>query len=257
MESSSPHWPTFAQEFFESLAQPPALLELFDFLPEVYMYVKDRDSRFLRVNRYVCQLLGIPDAADVIGKTDFDFFPPAVATQYVQEDRRVLQSGQPLYDQVWLVPGRDGFPRWYLCNKIPLKTRNGDVCGLAGIKRPYEQSGEAPAGYARLLKVVEFVTEHYGESIEAHDLAGHVGLSVSQLQREFSRLFGISPSRYLREIRIGVARRLLETGDLGLAQISAECGFYDQSHFSRQFKDSTGLSPLAYRKRYQPSRATD
>ncbi|MEZ5950821.1 MAG: helix-turn-helix domain-containing protein [Planctomycetaceae bacterium] len=60
----------------------------------------------------------------------------------------------------------------------------------------------------------------------------------------------------MREIRIGVARRLLETSDYSLAKIAADCGFYDQSHFSRQFKESTGLAPLAYRKRYQPTRST-
>ncbi|MEO1981641.1 MAG: helix-turn-helix domain-containing protein [Fuerstiella sp.] len=35
-----------------------------------------------------------------------------------------------------------------------------------------------------------------------------------------------------------------------MAQVASQCGFYDQSHFSRQFKKSTGLSPLQYRRRY-------
>ncbi len=239
-------------DFFTSLAQPHVLLDLFEYLPQVYMYVKDRDGRYVRVNRVVCEVMGAIDASEVIGRNDFDFFPPAVATQYVAEDRRVIESGKPLTDQVWLVPGTSGLPRWYLCNKIPLFDRSGTVAGIAGVKRPYEHSGNAPAGYARLLKVVEFVTSHFSEPIEISDLARHVNLSPSQLQRDFSRLFGITPTRYIREVRIGVARHLLETGSESMAQVATACGFYDQSHFTRQFKESTGLPPLDYRRRFSP-----
>ena len=52
-------------------------------------------------------------------------------------------------------------------------------------------------------------------------------MKVSQLQ------FGITPIRYLREVRIGVARHLLESSDVDLSQIAAKCGFYDQSHLIR------------------------
>lgn len=244
------------RSLFDHLDNPEALLALFDFLPDVAMELKDTDSRYLRVNHFACQILGVSDPAHVQGHSDFDFFPPAIASQYVDEDRRVLSSGKPLVDQVWLVPGVDGLPRWYLCSKLPLRNRTGELTGLAGIKRPYEQTGEAETGYSRLLKVVEFVSANYSEPIETPDMAAEAGLSASQLQREFSRLFGISPNRYLREIRIGVARRLLETSDDSISRISSSCGFYDQSHFSRQFKASTGLPPLQYRKRYRTLRSS-
>ena len=92
-------------EFFASLAKPISLLDLFEFLPDVYMYVKDLDGRYMRVNRVACQVMGVTDQSAVIGKNDFDFFPPAVAAQYVEEDRRVIEAGKPLTNQVWLVPG--------------------------------------------------------------------------------------------------------------------------------------------------------
>ena len=101
------------------------------------------------------------------------------------------------------------------------------------------------------MSVVAFVTENYAEEIEVADMAEHVFLSVSQLQREFANCFGISPIRYLREVRIGVARHLLESTDLPMSQVAGDCGFYDQSHFSRHFRKSTGLTPLNYRKRYR------
>ncbi|MFK8112156.1 MAG: helix-turn-helix domain-containing protein [Rubripirellula sp.] len=234
----------------ESLINPVGFLDLFEFLPQVYMYVKAADGRYLRVNHVVCRVMGVQCESEVVGKTDFDFFPPAIATQYVDEDRRVIESAQTLRDQVWLVPNSDGVPQIYSCNKIPFFDKQGKVTALAGVKRPFEHSDTIPAGHGRLMKVVRFVTTHYGEEIVVGDLAAEANLSQSQLQREFSRLFGITPSRYLREVRVGVARHLLETTQTPMSQIAIDSGFYDQSHFSKQFKTSTGLTPRQYRQNY-------
>ena len=241
------------RQFFRSIDESLSLLELFEFLPQVYMYVKDRDGRYLKANRVVCRVVGVDSEVEIIGKEDFDFFPPAIATQYIEEDRRVIAARKPLTDQVWLVPDTNGVPQVYLCNKIPLFDRRKEVIGIAGVKRPYEQTATATSGHGRLLKVVQFVTAHYGDDIVVADLAEQANLSVSQLHREFSRLFNITPNRYLREVRVGVGRHLLESSEMSMAQIARRCGFYDQSHFSRQFKASTGLSPLDYQKRYRSS----
>lgn len=243
--------PDLEDDFFQTLERPRALLELFDFIPGVYMYIKDVQGRYVRANRVVCDVVGASSPDELIGKTDFDFFPPAIATQYIAEDRRVIESGQPLANQVWLVPGRNGVPRVCLCSKIPLMKQGGEVAGIAGIKRPYELSDDGSSGHSRLMSVVHFVSQHYAQNIEVKDMAEHVLLSVSQLQREFANQFGISPSRYLREVRIGVARHLIESTDLPISQVATECGFYDQSHFTRHFKASTGLTPLKYRARYR------
>jgi transcriptional regulator GlxA family with amidase domain len=149
------------------------------------------------------------------------------------------------------VPGKNVVPRVYLCSKIPLHDRKDKVVGIAGLKRPYEFSADDSAGYSRLVSAIKFVTENYTKDIEVSDIAEHVFLSVSQLQREFSKSFGISPSRYLREVRVGVVRHLLESSDLALSNIATECGFYDQSHMTKHFKSSTGLTPLKYRQRFR------
>lgn len=238
-------------QFFVQLARPRVLLELFDQLPGVYMYIKDSKSRYVRANRVVCDVIGVKNSCDVIGRSDFDFFPPAIAAQYIAEDQRVIASQKPLYNQVWFVPGKNGIPRLYLCNKLPLLDHQGAVAGIAGMKRPYEQTSDASSGYGRVLEALMFVSDHYHSQIEVSDLAETAQLSVSQLQREFSRLFGITPSLYIREVRVGAARHLLESSDRSLSDIAHACGFYDQSHFTRYFKVSTGLSPSKYRQRFQ------
>lgn len=240
------------QQVFEQIQNPLDCLDLFDFLPLVYMYVKAADGRYLRANHVVQRVMGVTSEADITGRTDFDFFPPAIATQYVEEDRRVIASAEPLTDQIWLVPDSQGVPQIYSCNKIPLFGKRRRVIALAGVKRPYKDAHLPDAGHGRLLKVVQFVTSNYGEEISVSDLAAQAHLSASQLHREFSRLFGITPNHYIREVRVGVARHLLETTQDSIASIAQQTGFYDQSHLTRQFKTSTGITPTQYRRNFSP-----
>ena len=174
-----------------------------------------------------------------------------LAAQYVEEDKRVMSSGQPLIDQVWLVMGADRMPRWYLSSKIPLRGHDGKVGGLAGIMRPYDGAGPSPGDYHRLTPVVEHVLANFGTPISVPSLAKLAHLSVSQLQREFQRLFGMTPTEYLIRVRLLVARRQMEDTDELLANIAAACGFHDQSHFARYFRERVGMTPGAYRMKFR------
>ncbi len=230
------------------------VLDLFDALPDVFLFVKNRESRFVKFNKAWLSMHGCATAADALGKTDYDYHPPALAAQYVAEDERVMRSGKPLCDQAWLVPDHTGMPRWYLCTKIPLFDADGTVSGLAGVLRPFDHAGNAPDDYRRLTPAMEYVLEHYRRPISVADLARRAELSASQLQREFRRLFGMSVGDYLLRLRLLMAqRRLRETAD-AIGQIAADCGFYDQSHFTRAFKAHTGLAPQQYRRRGGPPR---
>jgi AraC-like DNA-binding protein len=143
-------------------------------------------------------------------------------------------------------------PRWYLCTKLPLFAADGAVSGLAGVLRLFDHAGNAPDEYRRLTPVLEYVIVHYRRRISVEDLAGRAGLSGSQLQREFRRLFGMSVGDYLLRLRILMAqRRLRETAD-AIGRIATDCGFYDQSHFTRAFKAHTGLPPQQYRRLIKP-----
>jgi len=229
-------------------------LDLFDALPDVFLFVKNRESRFVKFNKAWLAMHGCATAADALSKTDYDYHPPALAAQYVAEDERVMRLGQPLRDQAWLVLDHTGMPRWYLCTKIPLFAADGTVSGLAGVLRPFDHAGNAPDEYRRLTPAMEYVLEHYRRPISVADLARRAELSASQLQREFRRLFGMSVGDYLLRLRLLMAQRQLrETAD-AIGQIAADCGFYDQSHFTRAFKAHAGLAPQQYRRRGGPPR---
>ncbi len=235
-------------DFFVSLASPHQLLDLFDDLPGVSLFIKDSAGKYMHVNDEMAEMLGVQEPQQIVGKTDFDIFPPAVAARYVDQDQCIIGAGEPLINQRGFMPGGDGLPRWFVFSKYPLFNRQGEVAGVAGVKHTCEMlGGSGSSRYGRLTNVVEFVTQHYSEPIQVADLAKQIDLSVSQLQREFIRVLGISPVRYVQEVRIGVARHKLRTTDVDMATIAADCGFYDQSHFSRQFKSSIGLTPMQYR----------
>ncbi len=223
---------------------------LFDHLPDAYLYVKDCHSRFVKVNEALWRLEGCTDEAGMLGRTDFDFHPPALAGQYIDEDRRVMAGGKPLPDQLWLVPAADGVPLWYLSSKRPLRNATGEVIGIAGVMRRAEHAGVAPREYARLAPVLDAVTSGYSRPLTIGTLARRAGLSVSQLQREFTRLLHQTPSEYIVRVRVLMARRLLERTTQALGKIALDCGFYDQSHFTRTFRTQTGMAPSDYRKRF-------
>jgi AraC-like DNA-binding protein len=239
-------------------SQPPAadhagsaaeqVLALFDALPEVYLFVKDRESRFVKVNAAWLRLHGCRSAAEAIGRTDYDFHPPALADQYVADDQRVLRSGRPLRDQPWLVADHTGLPQWYLCTKLPLIDASGQVSGLAGVLQPYGHAGHAPDEYRRLTPALEYVVAHHGQPLTVSDVARRAGLSASQVQREFRRLFGMTVGDYILRLRLLISRRRLRTTADAVGRIATDCGFYDQAHFTRAFKKHTGQTPLEYRR---------
>ena len=243
-----------ADGFFQRLADPSVFAAMFDFLPGAYLFVKDGRHRYVKVNPALARLHGCASPEEMVGKCDLDFNPPALAVRYVEEDRRVMESRKPLVDQIWLVRDANGMPHWLLSTKVPLAGRDGKVIGLAGVMRPIAGAGDAPGPYQRLTCVCDHVLAHYAEPLAVADLAKLAHLSVSQLQREFRRLFAMSPNDYVMRVRLDMARLRLEQTMEPAGRIALDCGFYDQSHFTRIFRRATGMSPLEYRRRYSPQR---
>lgn len=68
-------------------------------------------------------------------------------------------------------------------------------------------------------------------------------LVISQLERRFKKLFKITPLKYINQVRLHAAAQLLTSTEESLGSIASDCGFYDQSHFTHQFKKAHGISP--------------
>lgn len=119
---------------------------------------------------------------------------------------------------------------------------------LSVLLRRYGQTCETGGGTGReeIEAACRFMQEHYAQHISLDQLCRCAGLSRSALLRAFTMTKGVTPYRYLENIRIGAARKLLEQG-VPPAEAALRTGFSDQSHFTNYFRHFIGLSPGAYR----------
>ena len=90
----------------------------------------------------------------------------------------------------------------------------------------------------------------FREPIETNHLAALTHLSERQFTRLFNKLLGETPMRYLIRQRIRAACQELIASTRTVGAIALDCGFYDQSAFTRAFREQTSLTPNAYRQRH-------
>ena len=118
----------------ESLRQERYLLRtLIDNLPD-YIYIKDTEFRHIVNNKANVELIGAKSEEETIGKTVLDYFEAELAAEFMEADRSVLASGQPVLDLEERIVGHNNKVRWLLTSKIPL-VEKGEVVGLIGISR--------------------------------------------------------------------------------------------------------------------------
>lgn len=96
-----------------------------------------------------------------------------------------------------------------------------------------------------------FIKSNYSEKIALEDVANHVHLSSSYLSRIFSKEVGMPFSRYLAQVRLNQAKKLLLTTTMPVSKIAAEVGYQDTSYFCRTFKEGESLSPNEYRIKHE------
>jgi PAS domain S-box-containing protein len=97
------------------------------------LYIKDLESRKSLVNRWECEFLGVDDASELIGKSDFDFYDHEMAQVFREEDLSVLNSLNPILGKESFNVKPDGTTTTFLTSKIPLTGTDGKAYGLLGI----------------------------------------------------------------------------------------------------------------------------
>ncbi|MDC7231916.1 MAG: response regulator [Spirochaetales bacterium] len=108
-----------------------------------------------------------------------------------------------------------------------------------------------------IQKVKEYMDSNYAQNIDTTSLADMTGVSAKTLNHLFLSEFGVSPSKYLIEIRMEVAKKLLSTRpDLQIKEIANETGYEDPLYFSRIFHRKVGMNPTQYRTENQSSATT-
>jgi PAS domain S-box-containing protein len=109
----------------------------------VYIYFKDEQSRFLRVNSALAKKLGVKEPQDAIGKTDQDFFPDDYARHAFRDELEIMRTGRPNLSIEEQATWPDGSKSWVSSTKMPLRNTRGQVIGTFGISRDISEMVKA------------------------------------------------------------------------------------------------------------------
>ncbi len=243
--------PTIDQTASSLIGPAAALVALFDCIEGVQFWINDRAGHYRAMNRACLLDYSLASFAEAEGKTDFDLSPTHIATQFRLDDERVLK-GATIANRVELVGRFDHTAVWCVTDKVPLRNARGQIVGTAGVARLLAKDAELPAAAdAVLARAVTFLREHLDEPLDNATLARHAGLSVRVLERRFRDAFDLAPQQYLRRLRVRLACHPLVYSERTLAEIASDHGFCNQSHFGREFRRETGMTPRAYCERFQ------
>ena len=101
-----------------------------------------------------------------------------------------------------------------------------------------------------ILKVQEYIEDHYSEPLSIEALARDAAISSRNFVRRFKKATQNSPLQYLQRVRIEAAKKQIESSTLSIQEIMFNSGYSDDKSFRKIFKKYSGLTPLAYRKKY-------
>jgi AraC family transcriptional regulator len=102
---------------------------------------------------------------------------------------------------------------------------------------------------SQLKRVIDYVQANLTQDVSILDLATLTGMSESHFSRSFKQSAGISPYQYLMQQRVERAKQLLEKRSITISSIALDCGFANQTHLTKVFRQMTGMTPKSYQTR--------
>lgn len=167
------------------------LRTLIDNLPD-HIYIKNPDSRFITCNTATARFMGAGTPENLVGKSDFDYYPQEVADVFFQEEQRIIRTEQPVIGHEVNRTDAEGRSCWISTNKVPLRNSEGEVTGIVGIghdvtaRRETEEAlRESEERYRRLSELTQ-------EGIALFENG-----MLRDTNTSFRRLFGIDPEEAL------------------------------------------------------------
>ena len=195
---------------------------------------------FEKANLYVPQHFFL-EAADHYRRAGYRYrdvpltalaFADPTVSQTVLALLRAMKAGAPdLYAETavqWLA--------------IHLLSVHGSLCGTPEDRR---QIGAIPD--KRLARVLDYISNHLSEQLTLGTLAAEAGISKFHFSRLFRESTGDPPHAFVLRLRMEAAQHALATTDIAVAQVAAQCGFANATHFGTAFTKRFGVSPTAYR----------
>jgi transcriptional regulator GlxA family with amidase domain len=98
----------------------------------------------------------------------------------------------------------------------------------------------------KLLQAAAYLEARIEEELDLDGCAAHLNLSRRQIERLFNRYLGLTPVRYMNDLRLARGRALLAETDMKVTDVAVACGYASTSHFSKSFRKKYGVSPYRF-----------
>jgi two-component system sensor histidine kinase/response regulator len=162
------------------------LLTLINNIPDIF-FLKDRAGRFRLVNSAFVELIGAAGPDELVGKSDLDVFPRAIAEAYRADDRLLMESSQRGIEREEKTQSARGEPRWLLTTKVPLVENDGSVTGILGIGRDITAKKRAEEALVRERALLSVLMENIPDRIYFKDGQSRFIL----MNRSHAKVFGL------------------------------------------------------------------
>jgi PAS domain S-box-containing protein len=234
----------------EALSEERKVLRaLIDNVPD-FMYVKDAECRFVVANLSVAQQMGAKTPEELLGKTDFDFYPREVAAPFFEDEQRVIRSGQAEVNREEKGLDINGNVSQVMTTQVPLRDKNGRVTGLAGIGRDITHLKKVQEEMQKAREAAEAASRAKSEFLAnmSHEirtpLNGVMGMTDLALETELTP----EQREYLETVKMSSDTLLTVINDI-LDFSKIEAGKIDLEDTDFNLRDSleTTLKTLALR----------
>jgi PAS domain S-box-containing protein len=238
----------FVKDFYEG-QQVGRPSQLFEASTDTFYFVKDRQGRFVHINKLLRDYFGMASENEIIGKTDFEVLRYDLAEKYKVDDDGIMETGEPLRNKLELVGDGKGNIQWFLTTKVPLRNFNGDIVGIEGLTRDVRRTENSIEPYSEFRECIDFMQKNFMNNISIKNLSELSCMSLSTFERKFKKHFGCSPNQYIKRLRLEEACQLLNAG-YNIQRVALDCGFCDQSYFTREFRMLMGETPRKYQLKH-------
>jgi len=234
----------------EALSEERGVLRaLIDNVPD-YMYVKDAECRFLVANLAVARQMGAETPDELLGKTDYDFYPPELAKTFFEDEQRIIHTGQAEINREEAGLDPQGNVSQVLTTQVPLRDKNGRATGLVGIGHDITHLKKIQAEMQKAREVAEAASQAKSEFLAnmSHEIRTPLNGIMGMTDLALDTVLTQEQREYLRTVKFSADSLLTVINDI-LDFSKIEAGKIDLENANFDLRDAveTALKTLAVR----------
>ena len=165
------------------------------------IYFKDRDCRFIIVNKIKAERHGIDDPSQMTGKTDFDYIAEDIAREINESEKKIMATGQPVIGKIEKLTRLNGQTSWSSSSKYPLYDKSGDLIGIWGISRDITESELSKEALVAAEIKLETIVANISDVITVTDNMGIIKFMSANIEKQFGwtskELIGKNGTKYI------------------------------------------------------------